>query len=144
MIRTRMSTYLIAGALAGLAGAVEIFGPAGRVVTGSTPTLGFSALVVATVGALGVSGTVTAATFRGRAPSRPPVPPDRLGPPDFGSADLRRTHCHVHHRAGRHRDPSQAKRRRARSRIRSDRRDTPTRSRPPAELIELGPVTGPG
>ena len=65
MIRTRMSTYLIAGALAGLAGAVEIFGPAGRVVTGSTPTLGFSALVVATVGALGVSGTVTAATFVG-------------------------------------------------------------------------------
>ena len=65
MTRIRMSTYLIAGALAGLAGAVEIFGPAGRVVTGSTPTLGFSALVVATVGALGVSGTVAAAIFVG-------------------------------------------------------------------------------
>ena len=65
MARIRMSSYLIAGALAGLAGATEVFGPAGRVVTGSTPTLGFSALVVATVGALGVSGTVAAGIFFG-------------------------------------------------------------------------------
>lgn len=65
MNRIRMSTYLIAGALAGLAGAVEVFGPGGRVVTGSTPTLGFSALVVATVGALGISGTIVAAVFFG-------------------------------------------------------------------------------
>ena len=65
MGRIRLSTYLIAGALAGLAGATETFGPAGRVVTGSTPTLGFSALVVATVGAFGVSGTVVAGIFFG-------------------------------------------------------------------------------
>ena len=65
MARIRLSTYLIAGALAGLAGATETFGPAGRVVTGSTPTLGFSALVVATVGAFGVSGTVLAGIFFG-------------------------------------------------------------------------------
>lgn len=65
MNRIRISTYLIAGTLAGLAGAVEVFGPAGRVVTGSTPTLGFSALVVATVGAFGISGTVAAAVFFG-------------------------------------------------------------------------------
>lgn len=65
MGRIRIATYLIAGALAGLAGAAETFGPAGRVVTGSTPTLGFSALVVAVVGALGVSGTVVAGIFFG-------------------------------------------------------------------------------
>ena len=65
MSRIRISTYIIAGGLAGLAGATEIFGPVGRVVTGSTPTLGFSALVVATVGALRVSGTVAAGLFFG-------------------------------------------------------------------------------
>ncbi|MCY4194556.1 MAG: ABC transporter permease [bacterium] len=63
--RVRLWSYLIAGGLAGLAGALEVFGPAGRVVTGSTPTLGFTALVVATVGSLTVSGTVSAALFFG-------------------------------------------------------------------------------
>ena len=62
---TRLYTYLIAGGLAGLTGATEVFGPAGRVVTGSTPTLGFTALVVATVGSLAVVGTVTAGLFFG-------------------------------------------------------------------------------
>ena len=63
--RIRLWSYSIAGGLAGLAGALEVFGPAGRVVTGSTPTLGFTALVVATVGSLTVFGTVSAAIFFG-------------------------------------------------------------------------------
>ena len=63
--RIRFVTYLIAGALAGLTGAVEVFGPAGRVVTGATPLLGFTALVVAVVAAYKVAGTVVSALFFG-------------------------------------------------------------------------------
>ena len=63
--RIRFVTYLIAGALAGLAGAVEVFGPAGRVVTGATPLIGFTALVVTVVAAYRVAGTVVSALFFG-------------------------------------------------------------------------------
>lgn len=63
--RVRMSSYLVAGGLAGLAGATEVFGPAGRVVTGATPTLGFTALVVATVASLSIIGTLGAGLFFG-------------------------------------------------------------------------------
>lgn len=58
--RLRLATYLLAGAFAGLAGAFEVFGPSGRVATGATPTVGFTALVVATVGSLTVFGTIWA------------------------------------------------------------------------------------
>ncbi len=63
--RVRLHAYLIAGALAGLTGAVEVFGPAGRVVTGATPTIGFSALVVTVVASYKIAGTVVSALFFG-------------------------------------------------------------------------------
>lgn len=63
--RLRLLSYVVAGGFAGLAGAVEVFGPAGRVVSGSTPTLGFTALIVATVGVLRVGGCVMAALLFG-------------------------------------------------------------------------------
>lgn len=58
-------TYLLAGALAGLAGGLEVLGPNGRLVTGATPTIGFTAIVVAIVGSLRVPGVVVAALFFG-------------------------------------------------------------------------------
>ena len=63
--RVRLLAYFIAGALAGLTGAVEVFGPAGRVVTGATPLLGFTALVVTVVASYKVAGTVVSALFFG-------------------------------------------------------------------------------
>lgn len=65
MARVRLIAYLVAGGLAGLTGAVEVFGPAGRVVTGATPLLGFTALVVTVVASYRVAGTVVAALFFG-------------------------------------------------------------------------------
>ncbi|MEM7801323.1 MAG: ABC transporter permease [Chloroflexota bacterium] len=61
----QMRTYLLAGALAGLAGGLEVLGPNGRLVTGATPTIGFTAIVVAIVGSLSVPGIVVAALFFG-------------------------------------------------------------------------------
>lgn len=63
--RIHILTYLLAGAFAGLAGALEVLGPSGRLVTGATPTLGFTAIVVAIVGLLRVPGALLAALFFG-------------------------------------------------------------------------------
>lgn len=63
--RVQVLTYLLAGGFAGLAGALEVLGPNGRLVTGATPTIGFTAIVVAIVGTLRVPGVVLAALFFG-------------------------------------------------------------------------------
>ena len=63
--RIHIMTYLLAGGFAGLAGALEVLGPSGRLVTGATPTLGFTAIVVAIVGTLRVPGAILAALFFG-------------------------------------------------------------------------------
>jgi len=63
--RVQVMTYLLAGGLAGLAGSLEVLGPNGRLVTGATPTIGFTAIVVAIVGTLRVPGVVIAALFFG-------------------------------------------------------------------------------
>jgi len=63
--RVQLISYLVAGALAGLTGAVEVFGPAGRVVTGATPLIGFTALIVTVVASYKVAGTVVSALFFG-------------------------------------------------------------------------------
>ncbi len=63
--RIQLATYLLTGAFAGLAGALEVLGPSARLVTGATPTLGFTAIVVAIVGALRVPGALLAALFFG-------------------------------------------------------------------------------
>ena len=63
--RVGLGTFALSGALAGLAGAVELYGPAGRLVTGFSPEVGFTAVVVALVGLLSVWGTAAAAVFFG-------------------------------------------------------------------------------
>ena len=63
--RVGLIAFAIGGALAGLAGALDLFGPAGRVNAGYSPTLGFTAVLVALVGTLSVPGAVLAAFFFG-------------------------------------------------------------------------------
>ena len=63
--RVGLGAFALSGALAGLAGAVELYGPAARLVTGFSPEVGFTAVVVALVGLLNVWGTVVAAVFFG-------------------------------------------------------------------------------
>ncbi len=63
--RVGLASFVLAGALAGLAGAVELYGPAARLVTGFSPTVGFNAVVVALVGLLSVPGVAAAALFFG-------------------------------------------------------------------------------
>lgn len=58
-------TFALTGALAGLAGAVEVLGPAGRTVAGASPTIGFTAVIVALVGLLAVGGVALAALLFG-------------------------------------------------------------------------------
>lgn len=63
--RLRMTTYLISGAFAGLAGALEVLGPTGRLISGATPTIGFTGIMVAVVGMSRVPGIIAAALFFG-------------------------------------------------------------------------------
>ena len=63
--RVGLVAFGLSGALAGLAGAVELHGPGARLVTGFSPEVGFTAVVVALVGLLSVWGTVVAAIFFG-------------------------------------------------------------------------------
>ncbi len=63
--RVGLGTFALSGALSGLAGAVELYGPGARLVTGFSPEVGFTAVVVALVGMLSVWGTVVAAVFFG-------------------------------------------------------------------------------
>ncbi len=63
--RLKLLAYLLAGLFAGLAGALEVLGPNGRLVTGATPTIGFTAIVVAIVGLSRVPGIVLAALLFG-------------------------------------------------------------------------------
>ncbi|MCE2523289.1 MAG: ABC transporter permease [Rhodobacteraceae bacterium] len=63
--RIRLWAYLLAGGFAGLAGALEVLGPNGRLVTDATPTIGFTAIVVAIVGMSNVPGIVLAALLFG-------------------------------------------------------------------------------
>ena len=63
--RVGLASFALSGALAGLAGAVELYGPGARLVTGFSPEVGFTAVVVALVGLLSVPGTVVASVFFG-------------------------------------------------------------------------------
>ena len=139
--RIRMSTYLIAGGLAGLAGAMEVLGPAGRVVTGSTPTLGFSALVVATVAGLGVPGTAAVAILAGAVQaavlylpivSDVPVSGLRIGEGLLATLITAQVATVLRRR----RNPT------TRGRVRADRRHTLCRSRRSPEHTGLDPAIG--
>jgi simple sugar transport system permease protein len=60
-----ITAFLVGGGLAGLAGALELLGPSGRLVSGSAPTLGFSAVLIALVCGLSVPGAAVVALFFG-------------------------------------------------------------------------------
>jgi len=60
-----LASFLISGALAGLAGTVEFMGPNGRIASGFLPAHGFTAILIALVANLSVIGTAAAAVFFG-------------------------------------------------------------------------------
>ncbi|KRB36635.1 ABC transporter permease [Microbacterium sp. Root180] len=57
--------FALSGATAGLAGAVEVLGPAGMIRAAYSPQVGFMGIIVALVGGLGVFGVLAAAAFFG-------------------------------------------------------------------------------
>jgi len=65
MSRLGLVSFVVSGALAGLAGSIELLGPNGRLVSGFLPEHGFTAILVALVAGLSVSGTAVAALFFG-------------------------------------------------------------------------------
>ena len=60
-----VTAFLFSGALAGLAGALELLGPSGRLLSGFAPTLGFSAILIALVAGLSVPAAAIVAVFFG-------------------------------------------------------------------------------
>ncbi|QCJ01084.1 ABC transporter permease [Agrobacterium larrymoorei] len=60
-----LSSFLISGALAGLAGTIEFMGPNGRIVSGFLPAHGFTAILIALVANLSIVGTAVTAIFFG-------------------------------------------------------------------------------
>jgi simple sugar transport system permease protein len=60
-----LSSFIISGGLAGLAGTIELMGPNGRLASGFLPTHGFTAILIALVANLSVAGTAVVALFFG-------------------------------------------------------------------------------
>ncbi len=60
-----LASFLISGALAGLAGAIELLGPTGRIASGFLPTHGFTAVLIALVANLSVLATAVVSLFFG-------------------------------------------------------------------------------
>jgi ABC-type uncharacterized transport system permease subunit len=63
--RLGLASFVISGALAGLAGTIEVFGPNGRLIGGFLPTHGFTAILIALVANLSIVGTAVGALFFG-------------------------------------------------------------------------------
>ena len=63
--RLGLAGFVIGGALAGLAGTIEVLGPIGRLSSGMLPTHGFTAILIALVANLSVLATAFVAVFFG-------------------------------------------------------------------------------
>jgi simple sugar transport system permease protein len=63
--RIGIAAFVFSGGLAGLAGALELLGPSGRLLSGFAPTLGFEAVLVALVAGLSVPIAAAVALFFG-------------------------------------------------------------------------------
>ncbi len=63
--RIAVAAFLVSGGLAGFAGALELLGPSGRLVSGSAPTLGFGGVLIALVCGLSVGGAAIVSLFFG-------------------------------------------------------------------------------
>jgi simple sugar transport system permease protein len=61
--RLTVLTFVISGALAGLAGIIEVAGPVGHLQPGFSPGYGFTAIIVAFLGRLNPVGVLIAALF---------------------------------------------------------------------------------
>lgn len=61
--RLTILTFAISGALAGLAGIIEVAGPVGHLQPGFSPGYGFTAIIVAFLGRLNPAGILIAALF---------------------------------------------------------------------------------
>jgi simple sugar transport system permease protein len=60
-----LSSFIISGALAGLAGTVEFLGPNGRIASGFLPNHGFTAILIALVANFSILGTAIVALLFG-------------------------------------------------------------------------------
>ena len=60
-----LSSFVLSGALAGLAGTIELLGPNGRITSGFLPAHGFTAILIALVANLSVVGTAAVSIFFG-------------------------------------------------------------------------------
>ncbi|MBL8599952.1 MAG: ABC transporter permease [Devosia sp.] len=65
MKRLGLGAFLLSGALAGLAGTVEVLGANGRLVSGFLPAHGFTAILIALVANLSVAASILATLFFG-------------------------------------------------------------------------------
>lgn len=65
LARLGLGAFLFSGGTAGLAGAIEVLGPDGRLVSGFSPAHGFTAVLIALVANLSVPGGAAAALFFG-------------------------------------------------------------------------------
>ena len=65
MLNIGLASFIISGALAGLAGTIELLGPNGRLASGFLPTHGFTAILIALVANLSITGTAIVAFFFG-------------------------------------------------------------------------------
>ena len=63
--RLGLGAFMLSGGTAGLAGAMEVLGPDGRLVSGFSPAHGFTAVLIALVANLSISGSVIVALFFG-------------------------------------------------------------------------------
>lgn len=63
--RLGLAGFVLSGALAGLAGSIELLGPNGRLASGFLPTHGFTAVLIGLVANLSVTGTAIVALFFG-------------------------------------------------------------------------------
>jgi len=63
--RLGLAGFVLGGALAGLAGTIEVLGPIGRLSSGMLPTHGFTAILIALVANLSVLATAFVAIFFG-------------------------------------------------------------------------------
>jgi simple sugar transport system permease protein len=65
MARVGLAAFVFSGAMAGLAGTMELMGPAGRLLSGFSPSHGFTAVLIALVAGLSATGTGIVALFFG-------------------------------------------------------------------------------
>ena len=98
MWKIGLASFVVSGALAGLAGTIELMGPNGRLASGFLPAHGFTAILIALVANLSITGAAFVALFFRRIGICSSLPSDhRRAALGSGRYD-QRGHCPVHHR----------------------------------------------